>query len=423
MFLFKFNFDYKFKKYLFSISIYFKRVLLKLIKRLLFFDNVGENYQPDTIIVLKIGGLGDFLFGVPALNLIRESYPHARICLITARDLSVLKFQSLDCDLTDTKKLPWLKLVGAAVNEILIINDLSIKTIKELSCKIPKGKKQTIFILGYPGMTISSAVKKLILVRMMVKGFVTCVGVDKKFDDKFMRKFQSQYNYRHKTLGDIDSVLESLPNYKFQEKDLNFDVFINPTAKISAIQKIGLRNNNPFILIAPVATRIHKQWPLENFVRLTEELKKSRVDCEIILIGTKENYAEVKKAYENIDFRVNNLCGILSIEELASLFTVAKGYIGNDGGMSQLAGTIGCSSVVVFNSIEADWITHPWRSREGVIRSHTSCSPCFNAIYCPEGHRKCMVDISVESVLLKANKVIFKTEFQVLQGYKTTPTH
>lgn len=405
------------------MSIELKIYFLKLIKSLLFFDNAGANFQPDTIIVLKVGGLGDFLFGIPALNLIRKFYPHARICLVTARNLSVLKFQSLDCDPTDTTNLPWLKLISNVVNDFLIINDLSIKTIKELSNKIPKGKKQAIFILGYPGATIFSILKKLIMVRMIAKGFVTCVGIDKKFDDKFMRKFQAQNMYKHKMLGDVDSVLESLPSYKFEEKELNFDVFVNPDAMTSAIQKIGLKNNDVFILIAPLATRIHKQWPLENFARVTKEIKKSKLDCHFIIIGTKENYIEAEQAYRSIDLRVNNLCGKLSIEELAALFTVANGYIGNDGGMSQLAGTMGCPSVIVFNSIEADWITHPWRSREGVIRSHTSCSPCFNAIYCPEGHRKCMVDISVESVLVKVNKVIFKTELQFLQSYNSIPKH
>jgi ADP-heptose:LPS heptosyltransferase len=137
-------------------------------------------------------------------------------------------------------------------------------------------------------------------------------------------------------------------------------------------------------------------------------LNKIHVNCKFILIGPEENYIEVEKIYRNFSSNVTNLCGHFSIEELATLFTMATGYFGNDGGMSQLAGTMGCPSVVIFNSVEEDWITHPWRSEKGVVRNRTECSPCFNAINCPLGHRKCVTDIPLEDVLKKADEIIFK---------------
>jgi ADP-heptose:LPS heptosyltransferase len=116
------------------------------------------------------------------------------------------------------------------------------------------------------------------------------------------------------------------------------------------------------------------------------------------------------KFCRKIEFEIKNLCGQLSIEELAALLSVAKGYIGNDGGMSQLAGLIGCPSVVVFNSVEEDWVTYPWRSLKGVVRNHTDCSPCFNMLHCPEKHRRCVEDIPVESVFSKVDAVMFNSQ-------------
>ena len=398
----------KFKRKFFSVFIFLKRILLKIIKSFFFFRGASTNFQPKTILILKVGGLGDFLFGIPALNLLRKMFPHARIILVTAKSLSELGFNSLNRDPTDTKRLPWLNLARNSVDDILVINDLSYKTIIKTSRLISKEGELGVFILGYPGMTIPSAIKKMLLIRMLVKGFVTCVGVDKKLDDICMRKFQAQHNmYRHKMLGDIDSVLEVVPNNSFDENDLDFNVTINPLIKTQITQKLTLSVNDVLVLIAPVATRIHKQWPLENFVQITRDLRKVNANCKFILIGTEDNYAEVEKFYHNIDFDVNNLCGHLSIEELAGLFSIAKGYIGNDGGMSQLAGMMGCPSVIVFNSVEEDWITHPWRSKNGVVRNRTACSPCFNAITCPAGHRKCVIDIPINAVLKKANDIFF----------------
>jgi heptosyltransferase-2 len=395
---------------IFFIFIGVKRLILKIFKTLLLFRSANPKFRPDTVVVLKIGGLGDFIFGIPALNLLREKLPNAKIILITAKSLNKISFNFSNRDPLDFSDIPWVKLVSSKVDEILVVHDLSIKTIGKLLNLIPRSKNLGVFILGYPVMTISSAIKKLIFARLLTRGIKVCVGVDKKYDNSFMRKFQAQQGlYRHKMLGDVDSIMEGFPGYSFSEKDLNFSVTTSTIPGSVIAKSKGIKNSKNFILMAPIATTFHKQWPLDNFVRLTKELKKIQKDSEFILIGTSEQFEQADYAFKNIGIDIKNLCGSLSIEELTILFSNAKGYIGNDGGMSQLAGLVGCPSIIIMNSIEEDWITHPWRSANGLVRNHTSCSPCFNELYCPEGHRKCVVDITIESIILKANQIIFES--------------
>jgi heptosyltransferase-2 len=392
---------------IFYIFIFFKRIILRILKYFLLFKGVPKKFNPDTVIVLKIGGLGDFSIGIPALNLLRKRLPNTRIILITAKSLNVLKFKCLNRDPLDKDDLPWVGLVKASVDEIIVVHDLSFKTIGKISALIPKSKNIGIFILGYPVMTFSSALKKLIFIRLLIKGVAVCVGIDKKLDADFMRNFQSQQGLiRHKMFGDIDSIVEGFPMQPFLEHELNFQVSFNTTFFVGVNNNlINLKKTN-LLLLAPLATTTHKQWPLEKFVQLIQGLKKNQLDLDIVLVGTSDQFEHSERAFANIGFELKNFCGRLSIDELAFLFSIAKGYIGNDGGMSQLAGLVGCPSVIIFNSVEEDWVTHPWRSANGVIRNRTPCSPCFNSLYCPEGHLKCMVDITVNSVLLKVNNII-----------------
>jgi ADP-heptose:LPS heptosyltransferase len=401
--------------FIFYSFILIKRIVLSVLRSLLLFRGAQAHYIPDAVLVLKVGGLGDFIFGIPALNLLRERLPNAKICLITAKSLSGLRFEFSHRDPQDASELPWINFVRPSVDEVLVVHDLSFKMISKISNLIPREKNIGIFILGYPGMTISSAFKKILFARMLTKGRAVCVGIDKKLDDHFMRKFQGRQGlYRHKMLGDVDSIMEGFPKQSFFNKDLNFKVPIAAISESKIIKSlVAEAPSKEIILIAPVATTLHKQWPLDNFVRLTQELKKSRGQLEFLLVGTREQFDQVAQAYKDIGFDANNLCGLLSIDELASLFSVAKGYIGNDGGMSQLAGLVGCPSVIVFNSVEEDWVTHPWRSENGVVRNRPACSPCYNGLYCPEGHRRCVTDISLESVLLKVHQIIFKYELQI----------
>lgn len=407
----------KLKLALFLIFIILKRLVLRFFKIFLLFRNAPNNFNPDTVVVLKVGGLGDFVFGIPALNLLREHFPESRICLITAKSLSGLKFKYSESNPSDASELPWTILVDTIVDDIIVVHDLSFKMIGIISDLLPKSKNIGFFIFGYPVATLSSSLKKMIFIRLLIKGLIVCLGVDKRLDDRFMRKFQSQQGlYRHKMLGDIDSVMEAFPRESFSDESLNFKTSIISTPDSSETNSLNLENAEKIILIAPIATTLHKQWPLDKFVRLTQELKKnSHEQFDFLLVGTRDQFNVSDEAFKNIDFKVNNLCGRLSIEELAVLFSKAKGYIGNDGGMSQLAGLMDCPSVIIFNSVEEDWVTHPWRSKNGVIKNRTACSPCFNSHYCPEGHNKCMIDISVDSVLLKVNQIIVKPKFQILQ--------
>ena len=392
-----------------------KGVVLRVLRSLLLFRGADEHFIPDTVLVLKVGGLGDFIFGIPALNLLREKLPNAKICLVTAKSISGLRLKFSNRDPLDASDLPWVNFVRTSVDEVLVVHDLSFVMIRKISNLIPSSKNIGIFILGYPGMTISSAFKKVLFARLLIKGRAVCVGINKKLEDNFMRKFQGQQGlYRHKMLGDIDSIMEGFPKQSFNNKDLNFRVPINAISQSKIINSIFAEDlSKKIILIAPLATTTHKQWPLDNFVRLTQELNKSQEQLEFLLVGTREQFDQVAQAYQDIGFVATNLCGLLSMDELAALFSVARGYIGNDGGMSQLAGLIGCPSVIVFNSVEEDWVTHPWRSANGVVRNRTACSPCYNGLYCPEGHRRCVTDISLESVLLKVHQIIFKSEFQI----------
>ena len=383
-----------------------KRALIKVIKNLLWLGSktsTGFN----TVVVIKIGGLGDFVLGIPALNLLRENMPNAKIILITTKSLNAQGFKFSGRDPKDLSDLPWLNLVKNSVDEVLSVPDLSITSIRKLASMLPVREKKAIFILGYPGMTLSSALKKIFFARLLTKYSDACFGTDKFLDWQFMRKFQISHKLtKHKMIGDIDSVMESFPGKKIDINNLDFSVSISDDIFKQACTKTGSINIQNLILLAPLATTLHKQWPVENFAQIIKRLNKNSENLSFALIGTLDHYAVLDKILNSNRFEIQNLCGQLSIEEIAALLSAAKGYIGNDGGMSQLAGLIGCPSVVVFNSVEEDWITYPWRSLNGIVRNHTDCSPCLNALYCPEKHHKCVIDISVDSVYFKVDEVI-----------------
>lgn len=398
--------EFKLKYALFHAYIGSKRAIVKVTKRVLWADS-GTCLGIDSVVVIKIGGLGDFMIGIPALNLLRANMPGAKITLITAKSLSLQGFKFSGKDPKDLSSLPWVSLVKDNVDDILSIPDLSLKSIRNLKSLLPKSKRRAVFILGYPGMTFASTLKKAVFARILTNYSDACFGIDKSLDWKFMREFQSIHKLsKHKMIGDIDSVMEGFPGIKFDPNDISFTVSIAKDTIRQVCDSSKITSVENLILLAPLATTLHKQWPVENFAHVIKRLNQNFDSLSFALIGTLDHYAELDDLIKRHGLEIQNLCGQISIEEIAALLSVAKGYIGNDGGMSQLAGIVGCPSVIAFNSVEEDWITYPWRSLNGVVKQHTYCSPCFSATYCPEKHHKCMVDISIDSVYSKVIEVI-----------------
>lgn len=391
---------------IFHTFINTKRALINVIKNLLW-KGSKTSIGFDTVVVIKIGGLGDFVFGIPALNLLRENMPNAKITLITTNSLNSKGFKFSGRDPKELSDLPWVNLVKNSVDEVLSVPDLSITSIRKLASMLSVSEKKAIFILGYPGMTFSSSLKKIVFARLLTNYTDACFGTDKFLDWQFMRKFQISLRLtKHKMIGDLDSVMEGFPGKTIDTNKLNFSVSISEDIFKQACTKYGSNIIQNLILLAPLSTTLHKQWPVENFVKIIKKINKTSKNFSFALIGTLDHYAVLDRIFNSNGSEIHNLCGQLSIEEIAALLSCAKGYIGNDGGMSQLAGVIGCPSVVVFNSVEEDWVTYPWQSLNGIVRNHTDCSPCLNALYCPENHHKCVIDISIDTVYSKVDEVI-----------------
>jgi heptosyltransferase-2 len=397
----------KLKRVVFTLFVSFKRLSLKTIKLLLF---RGSNSALDahSVVVLKVGGLGDFIMGIPALNLLRSMLlPGSHISLVTANTLSDLSFSYSGLDPSDTSKVPWISLVGHCVDKVLVLHDLSLQALQEISAAIPGNGKPTVFILGYPGLPLASAIKKILLARLLTCSSATCFGVDKSLDERFMRQFQVNRKLsKHKVLGDMDSVMEGFPRCSFPSKYPDFKISISSRAIKDLHEKEGLKEASNMILLAPLSIKEHKQWPIENYLRLVKLLQEQDHSYSFGLIGTQDHYDSLNRIFKGDKVNVTNLCGRLSLEELGALLSVAKGYVGNDGGMSHLADLVGCPSVIIFNSVEEDWVTYPWRSLDGIVKFPTECSPCYNLSFCPEGHRRCTVEISLESVYSRVIEII-----------------
>ncbi len=97
-----------------------------------------------------------------------------------------------------------------------------------------------------------------------------------------------------------------------------------------------------YIVIHPGAGAEAKRWGIEQYEQLAE-----RVDCPVFVLGPVEVERWSEQEIANLRERFPTLIHP-ELETLAGLLVGASGYVGNDSGVSHLAGAVGAPAVVLF---------------------------------------------------------------------------
>lgn len=152
------------------------------------------------------------------------------------------------------------------------------------------------------------------------------------------------------------------------------------------------------ILFVPGASSKAKHWGYQNYFSLGKQLQKFGYDiCFLLGPGEQENKAEIKQ--EGFRYLSN-----LSFREIAALFLIVPGVIGNDTGLMHLACAMGSKSITI-----APYGTHfTWfpYARE----KHRVCHPECAVVRCRESclkHTECVRLITLDMILTEAKNLGF----------------
>jgi ADP-heptose:LPS heptosyltransferase len=172
----------------------------------------------------------------------------------------------------------------------------------------------------------------------------------------------------------------------------------------STLKKIILINANASDIV-PL-----RKWPLNNFVDVGRKLLEDPT-ITIILTGSFDEHqaTEVLSKEINPD-RVINFAGKTTFKELITLYSISDLLITNDSGPVHFASTTDIPILALFGP-ETPKIFGPMSPKSKVISMELACSPCISVFnqkksYCNDN--QCMKQISVQMVLIEAQKILDK---------------
>ena len=343
----------------------------------------------DRILLVRPDHLGDLLFTIPALRLLRETFPQARItCLVG----------------------PWSK---AVIENNPNIDEIAL-------CPFPGFTRQRKRSIIEPYVTLLQHAKLwrqerfdlAIILRFdhwwgallaYLAGIPRRVGYDVAEVRPFLTDIVPYSHGRHEVEQNL-ALVEGVTGNELQvtrpllELDLTAE---DETFAENYLVEHGVRDSDLLIDIHPGAGAAVKLWRNEGWAQVADALAQ-RYEARVILTGSAEEVSLCRAIAEKMTTQPIVAAGETSLGGLAAIMARCRLVLGVDSGPLHLAVALGTPTVHLFGPVDSHAFG-PWGdpARHLVVTSEMGCIPCNRLDYAPaELHQHpCVRNITVEQVL------------------------
>lgn len=180
---------------------------------------------------------------------------------------------------------------------------------------------------------------------------------------------------------------------------------VSAEAEANAERLLAGLEGRPAAMLAPGAMWETKQWTVEGFAAVANEL--ARRGFAVVLLGAPGEQAR-SRAIHALAPQALDLCGQTGLADLAALLRRASVVVTNDSGAMHIAAALEKPVASIFGPTNPVHVG-PYGQPESVVRLDLPCSPCNYRRWsqCPHGHA-CMRDLPAEAVLAKTLELVPK---------------
>jgi heptosyltransferase III len=150
--------------------------------------------------------------------------------------------------------------------------------------------------------------------------------------------YRKQFVEQNELLSDEHNSAVSMPMIRATQAD-----------KLKGMEMLaenGVMPSTKVVIMQPGSGGAHKCWHLDNFLSVARMLQKEGTDT-VFLLGPAEMERFSESAIDEMRSIGNLLTGI-PLSDVLAVLSCARGYLGNDSGITHLAAAVGVRTVVVF---------------------------------------------------------------------------
>lgn len=353
------------------------------------------------ILIVNPYGIGDCLFATPLLHSLKDAFPGNKIGFLCNKRTGQLLRNNPFIDeifiyerdefkrLESVSWFAWFKEFASFIRRLRKAKfDLAI----DLSLATPFG-----FFLFLAG------IKKRLGYNYKNRGFYLTQSINLiAYDAKHM------VDYYNGLLG----LLNLTPKYRDMELYLGKE-------DIAYAQNLLGENNidslSPVISIAPGGgaswgkEAYLKYWPADNYKILIHKILE-KYNAAIIIVGDLAD----RNLLGEVDERVINLSGKITLAQTAAFIQKADLFIGNDGGLLHMAVALGKKTLSFFGPVDP-LVYGPYPQaphRHIAVKKTLECSPCYRKFRLSpcQRNRECLESINVTEALKAVEELLARKE-------------
>ncbi|MGC9954225.1 MAG: glycosyltransferase family 9 protein [Rhizomicrobium sp.] len=298
----------------------------------------------ETVLIFRIGSLGDTVVAVPCFHLIESSFPNARRILIT-----------------DTPASHKVAPVESVLAESGLIDDViyfpppprKLSDFVTLRSRIRAAKARTLIYVA--DRRLGGTLRDV--------AFFRACGVRKIIGAPIARDL-SKLRIDPAT-GDTEREAERLARCLAPLGRIDLD---NPAVWDLRLQQCEERcadvalqplDGREFVAVGAGAKVEAKDWGYDNWARLLHLTAARQPDFALAFIGSSDESDRAAKLAARWPLATVNLCGRLTPRESAAVMRRARFFVGHDGGPLHLAAAMGVPCVGVFGDYNMPKWWHP----------------------------------------------------------------
>lgn len=204
----------------------------------------------------------------------------------------------------------------------------------------------------------------------------------------------------------VDRYISTLDMFNVKNDNLGLDFYIRSDNEMD-IKNLPEPYHKGYIALVIGANHKTKQLPDERIVTLVK-----KINLPVIILGGKDDAERGEAITNECGGLCISFCGKLSLQQSASLVKQSRLVITPDTGLMHIASAFKKNILSVWGNTVPKFGMYPYfpgENSEIFEVTNLRCRPCSKIGYekCPLKHFKCMNDIDLDSIAIKAVKLMY----------------
>lgn len=324
------------------------------------------------ILIIHTAFIGDIVLSTPLVRKLKDRYPDSYITYVTTpAGASILKN-------------------NPCINEIIEYDKRGahkgLRGIYQLGKRL---RYENFNLVITPHRYLRSSVLSWLSRCPVRKGYDVAAG-------SFL--FTEKIHY-DKSKHEVEKLLSFVESNGETKERYEIELFPDKKSweKVENIWKSNGLEDKKTVVIAPGSKWFTKQWPVEYFNQVIDELSKDE-NIKIVAVGGKDEMSIPLHKEKIVDLR-----GATSLLDLAAVLSKGDIVITNDSSPIHIASAFEKTRIIaLFGPTVKEFGFFPWSKNSEVLEvKNLSCKPCgiHGGKKCPQNHFRCMKDITPDKVI------------------------